>query len=603
MRKVCLITAAYALIAFAVCLAVSFVYQNVPELLPGAKTSYLINRGVIFFLNALPSLIFCGFLVGSSISYGRDSNKAQMKYSKVIITHFKKTIIIAAVFVIFLTFVQELFLPMFTAKQNVEEQKPAAFNEYITLADSSYKEGKMEQAFEYSSNALRINPKDQKALWLKEHSKAERNSMKGVEDIKEEAKFVYIPLNESDGETVYSLMQKAEKAKAEEKWFDAHYYAYLAVNISDGRDINLTEAQRLVSEAWNHLFDTKVFEENEEQALFKKKRAAYMSMINGDNVEAYYKFHEISQSNDYAARDPDVMQFLNITEKRVSNDCFFIEETEDLKRFETAKDVYFAITHDDGTKDVVYIKGVTPVKNVGKMVQYLREFKLYKFDAEGQLEMVISTPYAKMLSVATDTFNKETKQEFDIKDEYQSVPKLMLESISQDSSNIRNFPEYEFDASREKAADENKNYFILSISVDDFNILCDSGIDPDKMNLMSLMKLLPKAHDYGFAPEILTCSFLNRVTYPFFILLVFMVLACFSWDYRVTEQLFKFKWIFIMPFASALVFAITGLLLCALKFLNFALISVAGDFAIIVSAAILVILLFASCITFLSKTV
>lgn len=602
MRKTGLIIFAYALAAFAVCLAVSFVFQNVPELLSGAKTNYLVVRGLIFFLKILPSIVLCGFMVGCSISYGKDCGKAKIKYSRVVLVHFRKTMIASIIFVLVLTLAIEVLLPAFEGKQKIEEQKPSVFTEFLTLADEYYQNGKMEQAYEYSSNAVKINPKDEKARWLREHSEAELNSMKGVEDDNEEQKFVYVPLKENSGETVYSLLQKAKKAEADEDWFNAHYYAYSAVSISDARDINLSEAKRLASEAWNHLFDPKVFEENEEQALFRKKRDAYLSMINGDNVEAYYQFLEISKANDLAARDPDVVEFLKIAEERVSRQCFFIEETENLKQFETSKNVFFAVTHDDGAKDVFFIEGITPVKDSGKMVQYLRGFEMVSFDKNGQFKMSLSVPYAKMLSVKTSTFDDNAKTEFDIKDDFKNVPFLMLEGISRDGRKDRISPVYEFDAEIKKNPDELKNYFVLGLSTNDFNSLCDAEIGSGRMNLFSLMKLIPKVHSFGFSREIFNSDFLNRITYPLFMLLTFMFVACFAWNFRLCYELFKFRWIFALPFISAVIFAVLELVLYALKLLNFVLVSFTGNFAVLISVAILVILLFATCFAFVRKT-
>lgn len=604
MRKTGLIIFSYALLAFACCLGASFVFQHVPPLLDGIKTNYLVVRGLIYFLKILPSLVMCAFLVGASISYGLNANKAKIKYSKAIITHFKKTMVVSLFLVLGISLATEVFLPLCQDKLKTEEIKPALFDEYMKLADSYYQQGKMKQAYEYSFNAAAVNPKDPKAQRLKDLSGAAVKALKGVEKERssEQPKFVYVPVEESDGETVYSLLKKARKAEEENDWFHAHYYAYMAVNIGNSRDSNFQAAQRLASEAWNHLFETKIFEETEEQILFRKKRDAYMSMINGDNVEAYYQFLEISNANELAARDPDVSQFLKITEERVKKQCFFIEETDDLKRFETANDIFFAVSHDDGSKDVVYIRGITPVKNVGKMVQYLRGFKLMSFDKDGFFRMSLSVPYAKMFSVSTGTFDKATKAEFGIKDDFVSVPYLILEGISQNEKKDKISPVYEFDAALGKNAYDLKNYFVLALSMSDFNMLCDAGVGAEKMSMISLVKLLLKAHDFGFSPAIYSSIFLSRITYPLFMLLAFMFLACIAWNYRTETTLFKFKWIFIMPFVTLVIFSVLELVLYGMKLLNFVLVSFTGNFALVASVSILAILFFAACFVFISRT-
>ncbi|MBQ0052731.1 MAG: hypothetical protein KBT11_11820 [Treponema sp.] len=602
MKKTFIITFGYALFSPLVCMGISFAIRTLPGLLPGAKTSYVIVRGLLFFFEYAPALILCGFLIGCSIAYGVDSKRARVKYSVCIMTHFRKTMIASIGLVFLSTMISELFVPMCRSYQEREKLKPAVFKDFITLAQSYYDQGKMDLAFEYSYNAVEISPKDKQALYLKEHSAAALNSMKEYKVKAEEPKFVYVPRKESKGETVYSLIQKAQKAMEEENWFDAHYYAYMAVKIGNSKSINLDEAQRLASEAWNHLFDTKIYEETEEQILFRKKRDAYMNFINGDNVEAYYQFLEISKTGDKAARDPDVSKFLTIAESRVNEQCFFIDEVEDLRRFESITNVYFAVPHDDGSKDVVFIRGITPVKNAGRMIQYLRGFTMMTFDNEGYFQKSLYVPYAKMLAQKTDTFDEDSKKLFGIKDEFKTVPYLMLESITKNDRSKRITPVYELDA--DSAAESDLlNYTVLALPLSDFNLICDAGIGSEKMNLISLTKLLSKARDYGYPWVIYNADFLNRITYPLVLLIAFIFLACIAWNYRMRgTMLFKFKWIFTMPIISSFLYFGLEFLFYTIKLLNFVFVSVAGSGALIISILVLVALLVVTSLIFVSRT-
>ncbi|MBQ0050965.1 MAG: hypothetical protein KBT11_02750, partial [Treponema sp.] len=91
MKKTLIITFAYALFSLLVCMGISFAIRTLPVLLPGAKTSYVIVRGLLFFFAYAPALILCGFLIGCSIAYGVDSKRARVKYTVCIMTHFRKT--------------------------------------------------------------------------------------------------------------------------------------------------------------------------------------------------------------------------------------------------------------------------------------------------------------------------------------------------------------------------------------------------------------------------------------------------------------------------------------------------------------------------------
>ena len=604
MRKTGLIVLIYAVFALGFCLIVSSLMKNLPVLLPGENNSYIFVRGFLFFCKFLPSLIFSGFLIGCAINYGKDAQRAKIKYSPLIMAHFRKTMISSIFIVLIVTFVSEVFVPVFEHKQAQARVKPVLFSEFMNLSRENYDKGNMKLALEYSRNALLLNPKDKDALYIKEHSEAELNSLKMVLDRPEEPKFVFVPKKETQGETVTSLLNKAKAAAEKEKWFDAHYYAYLAVEIGNEKDINLDEANRLASEAWNHLFDPTVLKETDEQILFKKKREAYKTLIRGDNIEAYYQFLEIAAFSDVAARDGDVVKFLAIVTQRLENQFFYIEEVENLQRFESYNNVYFSISHDDGSRDVVYIRGITPVKNSGRMIQYLRGFTLFTYSKEGKFLRSIYVPYAKMLSQNVESFDESSKIRFGIKDEFKSVPYLMLESISKIDREGRISPVYEYDADFTRANEPFlNNYFVLALPVSDFNLICDATVGSIKMSLMSLMKFLPKARMYGYSYEICNSDFLYRLTFPLIMLICCIFMACMAWNYRLkNDQLFKFKWIFLMPPITFILYFALECGLYACRVLNYALVIMFGSGAVYVSVSVLVLILVAMCFNFVSRT-
>ncbi|MBR0101070.1 MAG: hypothetical protein IJP90_15350, partial [Treponema sp.] len=312
----------------------------------------------------------------------------------------------------------------------------------------------------------------------------------------------------------------------------------------------------------------------------------------------------IANFSDVAARDPDVSKFLVIAEQRLVEQCFFIEEVENLRRFEAYNNIYFAIPHDDGSKDVVYIRGITPVKNSGRMVQYLRGFSLFTYSKDGDFLRSIYVPYAKMLSQTTDSFDESAKLHFGIKDSFKTVPYLMLECVSKTDRNGRISPVYEYDADYTK---ENEpylnNYFVLGLPQKDFNLLCDAAAGSRKMSLISLIRFLPKTLEYGYSYEVYNSDFLFRVTYPLIMLICCIFMACMAWNYRLNDsQLFKFKWIFLMPAITVILYFVIecGLYIC--RMLNYALVVMLGGGAVFVSIPLLVVILLIVCVNFVSRT-
>ena len=72
MKKVFAVVIGYTLFFLAVSICLSaFVIKNIPELLPGAENAFVIRRGILHFALALPALVFCSFMVGWAIEFGK----------------------------------------------------------------------------------------------------------------------------------------------------------------------------------------------------------------------------------------------------------------------------------------------------------------------------------------------------------------------------------------------------------------------------------------------------------------------------------------------------------------------------------------------------
>ena len=209
-----------------------------------------------------------------------------------------------------------------------------------------------------------------------------------------------------------------------------------------------------------------------------------------------------------------------------------------------------------------------------------------------------------MLSQKTEVFDEQTKERFGIKDSFESVPFLMLESISKNERAGRVSPEFEYDvAYTNKNEPRWESNLVLAMPMKDFNLLCDATAGSAKMSLISLMKFMTKARDYGYSYEVYNADFLYRITYPLIMLICCIFMACMAWNYRLkNEQLFKFKWIFLMPAITLILFFVIecGLYIC--RMLNYALVIMLGNAAVYVSVALLVMIFVIVCFDFVSRT-
>ena len=147
MKKTSIIVLVYAVFAFAICLLISFLMKNLPVLLPGEEKSYIISRAFLFFCRFLPSLVFSAFLIGCAIAYGKNAEKARIKYSPLIMSHFRRTMISSIVIVFIVSLLTEVFVPYFEQRQAKARIKPVLFAEFMSLSHEYFDKGQMNLAF------------------------------------------------------------------------------------------------------------------------------------------------------------------------------------------------------------------------------------------------------------------------------------------------------------------------------------------------------------------------------------------------------------------------------------------------------------------------
>ncbi|MBP3607629.1 MAG: hypothetical protein J6J11_04860 [Treponema sp.] len=604
MRRILTIMFSYLAISLILCLCFAMFWgnANIPQLLPGEKTQYVFFKGLLYFFRIIPAVLFSSFLMALSVYFRTDSEKAQLRFSPLIMGHFKTVIVVALIFVLILTFVSEVFAPIIKNKNDNSAKAPFLLGEYLSLGKECLEEENYTLARRYGVQALKINPENKDALMLIDKSDAVLKAIKPLPVPKDISATEYMPYKEAANETVISLIEKSLAAAKKENWFNSHYYAQLALTVGDKKDMNSEEAKRLAAIAWNKLLDTSPLGKSEDQILFAKKKNAYKSLAEGDNVDAYYKFLEIAAEDETWSSDPDVKQFLEVAESRVKKQCFFLDETDRIQIFENFMNVYFSVKHNDGSTDVVYIHGITPVIDSGRMIEYLRDFVVYSFSKEGRFLKSVKVPYAKMISYSVSSFSDKKIEELGIGKEIKQVPYIMLESIDRNFRGKYNKPVYEYSdliPINERSED---NFIILPISTDEFNSLCDASVGVNYMNINSLIKIGHKAKDFGYSNEIFSSACIRKITYPFVMLILFVFIASIAWNFRVSsEQLFKFIWLLIFPICVFLMDIIIQTIFSILNLFNYFLIATTGDFALMTSIAILVIVLVIVSVLFMSK--
>lgn len=603
MKKNLIIVGAYLVFVCALCLLISALIKNVPELLPGKSSSYIVCRGFLFFLKVLPSVLCSGFLVSESINFAKVSEKAKLKFSPVIMREFRRVMIGGICMVLALTVSKEIASPLLESRQRSAEEAPRRVSEYLVLGQGQFAKGNYALAHEYARTALTIEPKNAQAMKLIDDTEAILERMIIKTQVEQEDHSREYTWQELAGETVTSLIQKSKDASASEDWFLAHYYAKMATELATPKDVNVQEAKRLASAAWNRLSIPDVMATTEAQQLYLAKKKAYTVLMSGDNIEAYYDFLALKEGSELGAGDRDVKRYLGIAENRLMHEVFFSEETVNLKRFETYRNVYFALHHKDGSSDVVFIEGITPVQETGDRLTYLRGFNMFSYDTEGHLLRTLKTPYAKMRVMSVSAFSYEAQEQFALQDSYKEVPALILKSVAQESRGVSDPPVYWFSDKVQPSDRIEQNFLVLPMAFDDYLLVCEAAMGANQMSLPSLLKINARAAAFGFSDEIYGVALVRRMLYPMAMLIIFIILASVAWNYRLgKDQLFKFSWILLLPVAAIVFYFAFEILFFIADLVYYALTGFSGNMVLLILLVCALALMLWFCATFLSRT-
>lgn len=607
MKRIIGMLSTFLILGFVLCLVFGFLYPHPVELIHSAVFPYNFLSGLQYFLAFLPALFFAGFIISLAVHFGHNAEGGFKRFSKATLERYKLVIITSLICAFVLTLSNECFSILIKNKKENLINRPKIITEYVKVGNNLLNQGYYNRALNYANAALKLEPNSKEASTLKDKATVEINRMetsnlhfKLYENDIEPDTVDRVLINPEQISEVYTLYQKAVECFDNEEWFNAHYYATLGINLATPKDPNLSNLKDIANEAWNNLTEFVKLQKSEDQNHFEKKYEGYLALHQKDDLKAYYIFKELSTTSRELSIDPDVNFYLDVAENRIREKYFFVDETFEQESFEYANNIYFAYDYKDGSKDIVYFKGVTTVEETGNSIQYLRDLTIVTIDKDKEVYRTVKVPYAKVLPVSVESLNETTKQLLEIDEKTKSIPYLMLNSIGRSDSSIKITPTFTY-ATEQNVP--NPSFLILPIPFDDFILLENNTINPDTLSLIDLVKFVNIAEKYGFAETIFVQVLMNRLLFPLWILIILIFAATFAWHNRIGDsQYFKFSWIFSFPFIILLCMAYYKIAMFVFMLNNYALIvCFKNSLGIVAAIVFYVSLLFIVSLYFVSR--
>lgn len=596
MKRIISVLAAFLGIGFIICFILGMV-QSLPSDVPSKSVFvYKLCLGMDYFLSYLPAIIITGFAISCSVYFGHNSEGSTNRFSIAMGKRYKIVIISALISTFVLSLSNETLGILISRKKENIVNRPKLIKEYIDVGNTLCDNGLYERGLVYANAAIKLDSSSEAARNLRSRCEMGIN-WENVTELRLRTENVELK-NKSDDEfnidsqkvyNSYQYLLKAISAFENEQWFDAHFYAEEGIKIASSKEPNLAQLKQISSDAWNNISEAHSSKKTAGEKIFEEKYKGYLALMKNEDLQAYYIFRNLNENYPELDRDNDVQFYMEIARKRVEQKYFFIDETLELETFETANDVYFCNKRADGSEDVLFFKGMTVQKSAGKTIQYLRDFYIITL-RNGEWRRTLHVPYAKVMSLSVKELNENAKTFLEIDDETEYVPYILLKSVGRNNENQVIEPEYIYADGRSASTPE---YLVYPLSYSSFLLLEESSENPKTMSFSSLYALSKAASQFGYSQQIFTHIFYNRVLYPIFILVLFMLIGIFSWNYRIGQTLyFKMSWAFIFPFLIFLAFLFYKIVFFLFTMINYIFVSFSSIITGLGLAALLYALLF-----------
>lgn len=587
-RHAALIVVLHMCAALVLSVVLTFISALPETLLPFMRFSWQAGTSVIRFTSYLPAFLISGMLIGYALAFSRSSAGAVERFSAPLLKYIRGALVLALVCIAFFVIFAEGIVPVLHGRQRQALSRSMDYHEFLSAAAARQREARWADAKYQIDSALAIWPSSSAALEL---LNSIMYGMTGRAEASVPLHSVDAPVLSVDRDlTVIGALDRARTAEKEQDYFNAHYYAQLAVRLSQPRDPNRSVASRLAAHAWNRINEGLDVQRSEPDArLYRMKRAGYDAIQSENYLEAYYLFLDLfnrEQASGDGKKDPDVERFLELSRRGVLEKRFFIDETANLRPFEVARDVFFAIQRPGDAVDAVYIGGLTYTRSSGRDLAYLRDFEFASFHADSSLRYQIRVPYVKMVPHRGQATSGAVQ------------PELLLQSVHRSERDRMVRPHVVAGT----VPEEEQVWFILQMPYSDFHLLVAASRGEKAMSLPQLYRFSLIAETYGHHPSVYMMELLGRLADPFLILIISVLALTLGWKYRLDIGMsFKAWWILAVPLFPLLAYYLVELIRYLGQVAIAALVGIKPELALLSTLLFLVFWLFAVSVYFTAQ--
>lgn len=410
----------------------------------------------------------------------------------------------------------ELLLPRVYRQLNDITYQSGRAKEWERQGEIYEAAGDFSEALDAYSRALVIDPDNQELVLRKEGVEgkiplAEPGPEAGRPDSREERASLQLEAAQA--------IQLAEEAFARQDYFTAHYWALFAHRL-DPEQRNA--AMKIAREAWDSIDSLEPDPDQLElYGVYREKIAGYRALEQGDAVQAYRIFLELSDHREGAA-DPDIAEFLERSRKAAEQVSFYAATAREAESMPGLNSILFR----DGA-DGPFVTARKLVALEGKV--FLLGLELLHVDEAGDAVLHLSAPAAR--------FQGDT---------------LLLRGIDEDTGGVvmsASLLEGTGTLFRGEGwmVDTEVGLLTLGAGQEEFWSL-GSGLQRDAMSdIASLYRSAVREKQYGYFEFSGSLELLYRGSMPFFFLNTLILSAGMGRFLRYRGSRFPFLAVFLIP--------------------------------------------------------
>ena len=506
-------------------LAASILIMIFRFIFPGSEAPLLIYsmnwrliQGLMEVFNLFPALAFSALVIPFGLAVFEEQYE---NFSEVLFKRLSASVITAIAAAIIYSLIFFLAFPIVKNHETNLRFSGALYNLAKTNAQESRDAGEWFEASQFLAICSRIwfnSPelaalRDEVAINLEVRISEERDGLFHTQTspARDRHDFDFSPFSGEPQEVnAAEAIAMSRTAFDEERYYHAHWLANLGGRLAGRGSAEAANAARLASESWNMIASLAPNRaEIRLSELYNLKLSGYRAMESEEWVSAYYIFRELLT---FTPDDPDVRNFLAVSEQAAKEIAFFTDELE-LSVGEILNGAVFSLPDRSGNSDgraVLRFSNLT----LSADIAYGFGFEYMKFDVNDNPQASVTSRYAKLLPFMLN-----------------EKPQILILTHALDRHNQDNsFPGEWLIGSPAPGG------ILLDVSFEDFLLISRVRRGLSSLQTGELFTAASKLEKAGYIHQIFQAEILNRLGSALFFLPVAIFVITIAWRYRAKQR-------------------------------------------------------------------